>query len=203
MGRTIRRVSALVTAVAASALLFGCAGADESAPEPSSDTAAAERSESPTQEPMLEENDTGCMVGQWALDVDDYGAQSTEWIVSLGVPLDHLTLSGSQTLTITHELFGIGTDMHADASVMGQPIATTTQYAGSGEWWWDGEGSPTITITDWAYTVDPPWTDPAAPAPPPLFDPAGGEPIITDCDGDSLSLRGADAPLTGNFTRIG
>lgn len=197
------RAPLLTAALAAAALTLGCATAGDPPPETAADETTEKSSEKRVQEPQLEENDTGCMIGQWALDLDDYGSQSYEWLLSIGIPIDYLHMSGSQTLSITHELFGIGSDLHTDASVMGQPIPTVSQFAGSGEWWWSDDGSPAITITDWHYTVDPPWADPAAPAAPPLFDPAGSEPILASCDGDSLSLKGADAPLAGNFTRVG
>lgn len=45
--------------------------------------------------------------------------------------------------------------------------------------------------------------DPSDPRPPVLFDPASPTPISVGCAGDDLSLQALDAPLVGNFWRLG
>ena len=182
-----------VPALAATTLLLlaGCAAADDGADD-------GPVADEPT-------GDTSCLEGDWYLDLADYTAQSEAYLLGLGIPLEDLSLSGQQKLTFTADGYlNLATDLTTSAVVMGQPISTTTQSAGGADWYWDATNDidGDVTLENWAWTVEPGGaTDPAAPPAAPFFDPESDAPIAASCSPTTLSLRGADAPLTGNFTR--
>jgi hypothetical protein len=161
----------------------------------------------PDDDPSVDEpvGETSCVEGDWYLDLADYTTQSEAYLLGLGLPLEHLDIAGQQKLTFTADGYlNIATDLTTSAVVLGQAISTTTQSAGGADWYWDAtndtEGD--ITLENWAWTVEPGGaTDPAAPPAAPFFDPESDAPIAVSCSATTLSLQGAGAPLTGNFTR--
>lgn len=152
-----------------------------------------------------ETGETSCLVGDWYLDLADYTAQSSEYLLGLGIPLEDLDISGQQKVTFTADGYlNIATDLTTSAVVMGQSISTTTQSAGGADWYWDAtnDADGDLTLENWAWTVEPGGaTDPAAPPAAPFFDPESGDTIAVACTETSLSLQGSGAPLVGNFTR--
>lgn len=192
-------------------LLTGCGdGDDRPDPEASAERTGSTQEPSPSSEPASEPpteeatvpdseaGDTGCLVGRWFLDVADYQGQADAYLKSVGIPIESLEITGEQILDINESPYlSVSTDLVVNASVQGLTFGYRDQSAGGGEWGFDSPDA--IVVDGFAYTVEPEVPPGGAPAIP-FLDPSAG-PLSVSCDGDRLSLRGATAPLTGNFVR--
>ncbi len=173
-------------------LLTGCgAGSDESSDESVTEPTAT------TQTSDAAAGDTSCLLGRWHLDTDDYAAQALAYVTGLGVPMSSLVISGDQILEFNESPFmNVATDLQLDAVVHGQALAVSSQFAGGGEWGWDGDSASDIGVDNWGWTVEPT----AGPdGSPPLLDPSQG--ISVTCSADRLTVQGSGAPLAGVFSR--
>jgi len=191
-GRTVGTLAA----IAAGLILAGCTGTPTADPTPEPDPAGA------VEPPAAESSggDTACVVGTWTLDLPDYEAQAEAYLVSLGIPLESLALSGSMTLDITPIYFGISSALVADAVVHGIPISAPQEFSGGADWQWEADDETTMAFDAWAWGVEPVTVE-DAPAAPPLIDP--DMPVKVTCAGDRLTVQSAAAPLVGRFTRTG
>lgn len=194
------RGPALASGVLLGALaLAGCGG-----PAPSGEPAGEASDEAPVEDPGDPLAD--CLAGTWQLDTADYLAQSTAYLEGLGIPLDSLTVEGGQQLTFAaDDYFSQSTDLTWTATLMGYTVTVPSESVGEATWSVD-DGS--LAITDWNWLIDP------SEAAPPSGLPAGAEVPdlpsfslegLVQADmacGDTITLQGADAPLSGVFVRI-
>jgi len=162
--------------------------------EPTEDTSPV-----PSTEDLTGGGDTQCLLGDWALDVPDYRDQSEAYLTSLGLPLDSYSMEGTGSVTFTAEYVSVSADLLVDATVQGIPLSVPSQYAGGGDWFWDADDDSIVTVEDWGWTVEPEESADGVEVAP-LIPP--DEPLTVNCDGDSLSIQGQEAPLVGNFTRV-
>jgi hypothetical protein len=197
-----RNAVAVTAALIASVILVGCGGPQSPRPEePGTETPTQEPSEgTPDPGPAPLNEDLACMLGQWDLDLEDYAAQALEYLSSLSIPIESLTISGTESVSITEESFSIAWGVQNDAVVHGIPISVTSEAAGLGDWFPNTDGENRFMVSNWSYTVEPVTSDSSLPIPP-LFDPAGNAPITAGCFGDALTLHADGAPLSGHFVR--
>lgn len=202
-------VALAAVALAAVAATAACAGGGPTAKSsPEKNPAAPQASAPSSTEPPPSQNPIAgsvheCIQGQWSLDLDDYTAQSFEY-VSAGSPLEELTISGTYTLGFSGDRIAIGSDLVLSGVVYGFPFSMEDAYSGAGDWWPSGGTASSIEISDWLYHGDAPRSavgDMDAPVGPMLIDPESRGPITVDCRGDSLLIQGEGAPLTGKFVR--
>lgn len=203
-----RPIALFCLTVTVGLLLAGCGGvpapetrepAEESASSTQESRESSEPAEPSPEEPPLNE-DLACMIGQWDLDLADYSVQALEYLRSLNIPIETLTISGTQSIIITEETFGMSWGLQSDAVVHGVPISVSSEAVGLGEWLPNTDGENWFMISNWSYTIEPRVDEASVPVPP-IFDPIGGQPIVAGCFGDALSLHADGAPLSGNFTR--
>ncbi|HWK19187.1 MAG TPA: hypothetical protein VNR37_00250 [Microbacteriaceae bacterium] len=192
----IARPSAMLALLAAAGLLLaGCAGTPT--PAPADPGSAGEPSEPSDFAPG---GDTECVTGRWSLDVADYQAQAETYLLSLGIPLDALSLTGTQQLDITPAYLSISSALRADAVVAGVPMGAPLEFAGGADWMWEADDPTAMGFENWSWTVAPTTADGAI-AIPAFLDPSISASVA--CAGDSLSLQTAGAPFVGNFVRAG
>ncbi len=184
------RVGALL--IITSAWLAGCGGSES---DPSGDSSGE-----PTATPTSAEaagGDTECLLGRWYLDTSDFASQAQNYVVSLGVPMESLVISGDQILDFNASPYlSIATDLQLDAVVHGQALSVSSQNAGGGEWGWNADSESDIGVDNWGWTAEPAAAPEGAP---PLIDPSNG--ISVTCATDRLTVQGSGAPLTGVFVR--
>lgn len=190
-GGLMRRRLAAV-GLTATLVLAGCGGS-EPAPEPPAESTGP----APTATTSAD-SDTACLLGRWHLDVADYEAQAFTYMGGLGIPVESLSITGDQILDFNESPYmAISTDLTINGVVKGVTLPpTVSQNAGGGEWGWNGDAGAKIGVDNWDWTVGGPADTENGP---PLIDPSQG--ITVECSGGNLSVRGAGAPLTGNFVR--
>lgn len=200
--RTLIAAGALLAAVLTLAACTGSGADADPAPPVEDDTEPSTSTQEPV-DPLAE-----CVAGTWQLDTADYLAQSSAYLIALGIPLDSLDVAGGQQLTFADDGFVTqSTDLTWTGTVMGYTLTVPSQSVGDGAW---GIADGTLAITDWNWTVDP------ADAPPPSGLPADTEaPELPgfsleglvaetfECTADTLILQGPGAPLRGVFLRFG
>jgi hypothetical protein len=200
IARGLRPALAAAVAVGAVMVLAGCtpaAGGSSSQPPRAGDDGSSQEPVDPLAE---------CLAGTWQLDTADFLAQSTAYLQGLGIPLDGLDVEGGQQITFAEDdYFTQSTDLTWTASLMGYTITVPSQSVGEAVWTVDDGG---LSVSEWNWLVDPS----EAPAPSGL--PAGAEVpdlpsfSLEDLEGDDLTcgdtitLQGPDAPLSGVFVRI-
>ncbi|GAA1931287.1 hypothetical protein GCM10009775_24270 [Microbacterium aoyamense] len=187
-------------------VLTGC-GSPTSAPSPTraspGDAAGGSDGSSVDVDPL-----SACLEGTWQLDTADFLAQSQEYLVGLGIPLDSLDVEGGQQLVFAADGFtSQSTDLTWTASMMGQTVTIPSESAGEGAW---NGADGALTVTDWVWNVDPADAPPPSGLPPEAEVPdLGGFSLdgatVPDvvCDDETLVLQGADAPLRAVFVRFG
>lgn len=182
-----------VPIVAATALLLlaGCS-APAASPDPDAGSGDAPASDSP------------CIVGTWTLDVADYAAQSKEYVLGLGLPIDGFAMDGTGTITFTDDglvatdilLHTTGTIVAGDTRV---PLDQSSGYTGSGDWS-TGADPDSIDLANWANVPDP--DVPADPdAATPAIDYTGIPSVSAPCTANELTLQAPGAPLSAHWTR--
>lgn len=192
--------------VLALVVLTGCGGTpspDADGDPPAVQEPAPEEGSGEEQEPV--DALAQCLEGTWQLDTADYLAQSTEYLLGLGIPLDALDVVGAQQLGFAADgSFLQSTDMVWSASLAGIPISVPTASVGEATWAID-DGA--LSITDWSWLVAPGETA-ASDLPPgmqaPEFPSISLEGLTSgevEC-GDVLVLQTDGAPLAGTFVRF-
>ncbi|MFZ1411843.1 MAG: hypothetical protein WAS07_10320 [Micropruina sp.] len=160
-------------------------------------SATSTASTSVTPSSTTDPGDTDCVVGTWLLDVNNFQGRAAVYLKSLGIPLDSLAMSGSQTLELRADGYlWIGTDLITNASVAGHPVRAVTRSVGSGDWGWNADG--TLQVDDFEYLVEPRVPPGGTPNIPSVD---WSAPVTMVCTDDTLTVRGSNAPLTGRFTR--
>lgn len=205
MMRRATRAGAVLAVFFAMAFVSGCGGAGDPEPTSADEPPAADPAptESEEQEPrnVLAE----CLTGTWQLDTADYLAQSTNYLLGLGVPLDALDVAGTQQLTFAADgYYSQSTDLTWTGSVLGNPISVRDGSLGEAEWAVEDD---TLAITEWGWVVAPGQNaaELAPGVPAPSFPAISLEGLTTDgitC-GDTLTLQAGGAPLRGVFVRFG
>jgi hypothetical protein len=178
-------------ALAATALLLTSCTAPGGTPEPDPEVPPAA--------------DEPCIVGTWQLDVADYAAQSEEFVLGLGLPIEDFAMTGAGEITFTADglvatdiaLTTTGTIVAGDTRV---PINQQSAYTGSGDWA-AGTDPDTIDLSNWANVPDPDVaTSPDAP-PVPAIDYTDIPTVTASCTANDLVLQGPDAPLSALWHR--
>lgn len=178
--------------IASAILLAGCTAAPPPADEPPVDPGLAA--------------DTSCVVDTWQLDLDDYQAQSETYLTGLGIPISDFLMLGSQELQITSDgLMALTTDITTNGTLTagGQsiPITTSTVNSHSGDWIWQGDGTP-LAISNWALVGDDLSAGEVAEGVElPAVDFTGVPEVDVQCSADELVLAVPGAPLTARFVR--
>lgn len=195
--RTVRGGAIVGVPVALLLALDGCAGAPAAAPDPAGPAGPPGPVETAD---GTSGGDTECVIGTWALDVEDYRAQAEAYLLSLSIPLESLELVGSLTVGFTPIYFDVSSALTTNAVVHGVPLSEPGEYSGGADWGWEADDASTVSFDAWAWGVEPATSSDgfAAPA---LVEP--GSLMSVECAGDELTLRSAGAPLVGHFTRIG
>jgi hypothetical protein len=185
----MRAYAALSTA-AALLILAGCSapGGDGSPDEPDTPGGA----------------DTPCVVGTWQLDVPDYAAQSEEYVLGLGLPIEGFAMDGAGTITFTADglvatditLTTTGTIVAGETRV---PLNQPSSYTGSGDWS-AGADADTLDLANWANVPDPGVTaDPDAAVP--AIDYTDIPSVTAACSANDLVLQAPGAPLSALWHR--
>lgn len=148
--------------------------------------------------------ETPCVVATWQLDVADYAAQSEEFVLGLGAPIEGFAMTGAGTITFTDDglvatdiaLTTTGTIVAGETSV---PLNQASAYSGSGDWA-VGATPDTIDLANWANLPGPDAIDdPAAPVP--AIDYTDIPTVQAACSANELVLQAPDAPLSARWTR--
>jgi hypothetical protein len=178
-------------ALAATALLLASCTAPGGTPEPDPEVPPAA--------------DEPCIVGTWQLDVADYAAQSEDFVLGLGLPIEDFAMTGAGEITFTADglvatdiaLTTTGTIVAGDTRV---PVNQPSAYTGSGDWA-AGTDPDTIDLSNWANVPDPDVaTSPDAP-PVPAIDYTDIPTVTASCTANDLVLQGPDAPLSALWHR--
>lgn len=149
--------------------------------------------------------ETPCVVGTWNLDVADYAAQSEEFVLGLGLPIEGFEMTGSGTITFTDDgLVAADIALETSGTIVagGQaiPFVQPSVYTSSGDWA-PGADADTIDLENWANIPDADYpVDPDAPAIP-AIDFTDIPSVTAPCTATTLTLQGPDAPLAANWTR--
>lgn len=190
----MRNLVPIATLLLAAGVLAGCAAE----PSPAPDAPETEPDPGPVAE-------TPCVVGEWQLDVADYGAQSEAYVLGLGLPIEGFAMTGGGTIQFTADGL-VATDI--DLTITGTIVAGETtvplnqrsSYTATGDWSQPADDS-TLDLANWANVPDPAVpTDPAAP-PIPAIDYTDVPSVTAECSGDTLLLQGPGAPLSALWHR--
>ncbi len=184
-------------------LVTGCSG---TAPGDPDDPAPAE---SDPQQPVDGVGDTDCVVGRWALDVDNYRSQSESYLLGLGIPITEFDMLGGQTLTTTEDgLLAVDTNIRSTgvlvAGDVSVPISVITVESATAEWGWDAT-SPNgglLEVAEWQVVETSTESEGADgfELAPPRFD-GENQTLLVDCDAQNMLLQGG-GPLSALFVRI-
>jgi hypothetical protein len=184
--------STVPLALAASALLLLAAcTAPADSPEPDSDPAPSA--------------DQPCIVGTWNLDAADYGAQSEEFVLGLGLPITDFAMTGDGKITFTDDgLVATEIDLTITGNIVAGgttvPVNQRSAYTATGDWS-AGSEPDTIDLENWANVPDDAvLLDPAAP-PVPAIDFTDIPTVAATCTANDLVLQGPDAPLSSLWHR--
>ena len=165
---------------------------------------AATETENPADDPAPA-GEEPCVVGTWNLDVADYAAQSEEFVLGLGLPIEGFGMTGAGKITFTADglvatdiaLTTTGTIVAGETRV---PLNQLSAYTGSGDWS-TGGGADTIDLANWANVPDPEVpVDPSAPAVP-AIDYTDIPTVTALCSAEDLVLQGPDAPISALWHR--
>lgn len=170
-------------------VLAGCAASPVTEPDPE-----------PVPSDEVEAED--CLVGTWALDVADYAAQSQEYVLGLGIPLEDFAMSGAGQLGFTPDgLVAVDIDLRTTGTLVAGdqriPIDVPSVYTASGDWSRVDDAS--IQFDNWAKVTDTPDVPPEVDLP--ALDVTQLTDVAAECDAGELSLSGSGAPLSAHWTR--
>lgn len=191
------RTFALPAALALLVALTSCSAAEAQDPDAPPPDASSE------QDPVSVDED--CLIGRWSLDTEDYRGQAEAYLKSLSIPLESLAVEGTQTLTFeeggVEDNVGLSTDLTWTGTLLGTGFTVEDESSGSGAWAPSSTAPNQLIIDTWIWGVEPHVSPGDAPSIPPLGLADNG-PIDVTCTDSTLELHGADAILTGRFTRI-
>ncbi|HTL40713.1 MAG TPA: hypothetical protein VL294_04510 [Pseudolysinimonas sp.] len=147
-----------------------------------------------------------CLIGEWLLDVDDYGAQSEAYLTGLGIPITEFAMDGGGilafgmdgTVALNIDLTTTGVLVAGDSMV---PISAPSHYGGSGIWSRPDADVDAVDITEWVTPSSAAAADSDVQVPLPDF--AADPRVFVQCSGDQLILQGAEAPFGSSWTRTG
>lgn len=149
--------------------------------------------------------DVPCIVGTWTLDVADYAAQSEEYVLGLGLPIEGFAMDGAGTITFTADGL-VAADIALETSgtiVAGEtrvPFTQPSVYSSSGDWA-SGSDPDTIDVTNWANIPDAEVpVDPESPEVP-TIDFTDIPTVDAPCTASTLSLQAPGAPIAANWVR--
>jgi hypothetical protein len=145
-----------------------------------------------------------CLIGDWILDVADYGARSSDYVTGLGIPITEFAMDGGGLLffaadgsmQMNVDLTTSGVLVAGDARV---PISVPSSYHATGTWSRPEAEVDAINIED----VTEEGTPTSDEVPVPMFDFAANPRVFITCEPDLLILQGADAPISSFWTRTG
>jgi hypothetical protein len=198
-------VTARAAAPAALLLLFaltGCGGAGSGEQEEHIDDGV----EGQPDDPIAADD---CLVGDWLLDVADYGAQSEAYLTGLGIPITDFAMDGSGFLAFGADgtvgvSIGLTTTgvLHGDDVAV--PISVPGEYTANGTWSRPDADVDAIDIDVATQETDAgDATAGEVSIPIPMLNFESNSRAFVICDGDSLTLQGADAPFGSLWTRTG
>lgn len=190
----MRTIPAAGAALALLVALTGCSVAE--AQDPVEDDVTE-------QDPVSVDED--CLIGRWTLDTEDYRGQADAYLKSLAIPIEDLAVSGAQILEFeqggAEDTVSLSTDLQWTGSLMGNSFVSDDESAGVGAWEPSGIAPNQLVVDTWMWGVEPHVAPGDAPSIPSLGLAENG-PIDVTCTETTLELHGADAILTGRFTRI-
>jgi hypothetical protein len=184
-------VSVTIVTVSATLALSGCA------PAPTPGGSPDGNGSSSSQDP--------CIVGVWNLDVADYGAQSEEYVLGLGLPIEGFAMDGSGTIQFTADgLVSSGVDLTVTGTIVAGetavPLNTRSAYSASGDWSTGSEAS-TVDLAHWSSVPDPDVVvDPDSPDLP-TIDYTDIPSVQTTCTASTLVIQAPGTPLSARWTR--
>jgi hypothetical protein len=160
------------------------------------------------------EQNTACVSGDWSADLQNLADQLLEQMTTAGSPIQSVTASGTQELSIDEAGFlGFGNAMSfvTIATLSEGLVMTMTQtHAGQvgADWAWNGDVDGSVMIfdnfNDSGYTitnvVDINGTVSDATIPPPDLS-AGNVPLTVTCSGDVLTTHPEGSPFTTTWHR--
>ena len=155
-------------------------------------------------DPAEPESQAACEVGHWVLDVEDFSAQSEDFVVGQGIPITEFAMTGDGTLDIGDDGFLDGVVSLTTTGVLAAPgmppvdVSVPSNYTFSGEWA-VGEDDDTIDLTNWAQVADVGGADPSTVAP--FIDFTDVPTVSSECTDTDLRLQGPDAPLSALWHR--
>lgn len=140
--------------------------------------------------------------GPWSLDLADYGEQAQNYLDSLGIPVEGLTMTGSQTVQFTADgLMAVETDIVSTGVITTPngdvPFEIPSTGGGSGDWSIDD--SSQLTIENWATVASDTPADPTVEIP--LPDYSTISPVGVTCQPGLLSLASPNSPFVPLFRR--
>lgn len=199
MRSTLAPTAALVLAV----LLAGCSVE----PPPDSESGSGEQDEL---EPTLPDGESAgeffdCLIDDWTLDVEAYGADSLLYLKSLDIPVGEFVMTGVGKLTFDG-FDGVTTSVALTSKYTLIPDgvvvfdgATSSAYDGQG-FWSPGQGDDdTLDFDQWVSTTTAA-PDPGEAGPPPIdFTDVQG--LAADCQGDKLFLQGPEGQIPSFWNR--
>jgi hypothetical protein len=167
------------------------------------DPAEPDPADGAEQDPVSVDED--CLIGRWALDVEDYRGQAEAYLKSLSIPLEDFAVAGTQILTFeaggVEDNVGLSTDLTWTGTLLGNGFTVEDESSGSGAWEPSSTSPNQLVIDSWIWGVEPHVAPGDAPSIPPLGLADNG-PVDVTCTDTTLELHGADAILTGRFTRV-
>lgn len=143
-----------------------------------------------------------CLIGDWLLDVADYGAQSEGYVTGLGIPITEFGMDGSGLLFFAADgsmqvNVGLTTSGVLVADEARVPISVPSSYHATGTWSRPDADVDAIDIED--VTAESGASDESVPVP--MFDFEANPRVFITCEADMLILQGADAPISSVWTR--
>ncbi len=187
-------------AIAGITLLAALAGCSGGAPQ---EELVEDGTEGQADDPIAADD---CLIGDWLLDVADYGSQSEAYLLGNNIPITDFAMDGGGILAFTADgsmqvtvnLVTTGTLVAGDTMV---PISVPSHYDASGTWSRPESDVDAINIED--VTEDASAGDDSVQVP--LMDFAANPRVFVQCDEetDSIQLQGAEAPFSSWWVRTG
>ena len=144
-----------------------------------------------------------CFTGDpWNLDLPDYTEQAQAYLTGLGIPVEDLTMTGSQTvqfgpsglMSVVTDIVSTGVIVTPDGPI---PFEVRSTDGGSGDWSLSDDSI--MTIENWSTVAGQEPADPTVDVP--LPDYSTLSPIGVTCQPGLLSLVGSDSPFVPLFHR--
>jgi hypothetical protein len=173
---------------------------------PTTPTTPSDESESTGGETTTGSALESCLTGTWDLDVANYGDQAATYLNDLSIPIVGFGMTGTQTLIFTEtHLVELDTDITSTGTIkvpdFTGPISQHTTSVSTGDWSVADDGS--LSLEHWSMVEGTVPSSDEIPAGSGVggVDFANVPSVTILCDGDSLFLQGADAPLGSYWTR--